>query len=429
MNYILFEDKYWENFLPFTYLRFIGDMRVGILKLRQRIGLKLDFDPKNIVMRTELEKIYRERHPDWAINAFPQGEYIFINSRVDISDEVLAEINNLDFNQRFCNDEVVIAFRVNFTTDTQINSENLHTIYSNFERIDTKSARIWKYIWELIAANAEMIRSDFEGIFADEDNLCEIDPGVTAINPYNIWIGEDAQFGHGVILDATAGPIVIDESASVMHGAVIIGPTYIGKKSVIKIGAKIYQNNSIGPNCKIGGEVENTIFQAYSNKQHDGFMGHSFIGEWVNIGADTNNSDLKNTYKPVKVWFYPDKTQKNTNDMFIGSMIGDHTKIGINCSLNTGVVIGFGANLYGSELISGFIHSFAWGHAVYQIDKFLETATIVKKRRDLSLSDAEKDLIEKIYESTTPYPLQLGGEFLADTNTRPQASTPLQDGN
>jgi len=267
--------------------------------------------------------------------------------------------------------------------------------------------RLWNYTWEFLHNNGEMIKADYELVFYEEDNYIEIDPGVVGINPYDIWIGEGATLKHGVILDASEGAVIIDENATIMHNAVIVGPVYIGKNSLIKIGAKIYPNTSIGAFSKVGGEVSDTIIQAYSNKQHDGFLGKSYIGEWVNIGANTNNSDLKNTYKPVDVWFYPDKSKLSTDSLFVGCFIGDHSKIGINCSINTGTVIGYGTNLYGKDLIKEFVPSFSWGEADelvdYKFDKFIETAKSVKARRDEDLTNEEIDLIKNIYENKKLY--------------------------
>ena len=403
MEYIIFEDQAYENFLPFTYTRFTGDMRLGILKLRQKIGLILNFTPNKIVIREELEDLYKERHPDWMINSFKSGDYLFINSRIKLTDEIASEIENLKPSESLVAQKIILAFRIKIDDNTQITTETLESAYINLPQIESKgSSPLWQYTWDFVHHNGEAIKEDFDLVFYEEDNFMEIDPGATAINPYQIWIGEGAKLKQGVILDATDGPIIIDEYATIMHNAVIIGPVYIGKKSIIKVSAKIYPNTSIGPNCKIGGEVEDTIIQAYTNKQHDGFLGHSYLGEWINIGADTNNSDLKNTYKSVKVYFYPEKRKINTNTLFIGTLIGDHSKIGINCSINTGTVIGFGVNIYGSHLINDFIESFSWGEAnnleKYQYEKFIETATIVKHRRKEYLSTHELFRIKQIYK-------------------------------
>ena len=456
MRYIVFEDKAWSNFLPFTYTRFTGDLRVGVLKLRQRLGKYFGFEPNRIIVREDLEALYKQRHADWHINNFSAGEYVFINSRLNLEclhasptvqsivsidntertsafpTVLINEIKNLRVGQKLISlsptpenpplncqsgrltlrvnggNETVLAFKIKLEKSIKCNSEKLHDLYDSLETVFSESKNpLWNHTWEFLAANGNLIREDFQLVFYEEDNFMEIDPGVVALNPYDIWIGEGSTLKHGVILDASQGPIIIDENVTIMHNSVILGPAYIGKNSLIKIGAKIYGDTSIGPNCKIGGEVSGSIFQAYSNKQHEGFIGNSFIGEWINIGADTNNSDLKNTYKPVKVWFYPKKSKISTEKLFVGAFIGDHSKIGINCSINTGAVIGFGVNIYGSDLINDFIPSFSWGEAksliVYHFDKFIETAANVKIRRNEDLVKEEIALIKKIYENIKYY--------------------------
>lgn len=411
MKFIIFDDNKWQNFLPFTYTHSVGSIRAGVLKFRQRIAHFFDFETENLIVCDNLINLYKQRYQDKNINEFEINDYIFINSRlrIDSSNEknhTLKEaILSLKTGEKITSDNELVAFRINLNKKL-IRIDDLYEITKSLN--ETKAdISLWHYIWELIEQNGNLISCDYQSVFYEEDNFIEIDPGVTAINPYDIWIGEGAEFKHGVILDATDGPIIIDENAKIMHNVVIVGPVYIGKDSVIKIGAKIYPNTSIGPFCKVGGEVEDTIIQAYSNKQHDGFLGHSFVGEWVNIGADTNNSDLKNTYKNVKVWFYPKNKKICSGSMFVGTIIGDHSKIGINCSINTGTVIGLGVNVYGRDLISDFIPSFSWGEANslinYQFDKFIETASNVKIRRNESLVSEEIKLIEEIYNNKDRY--------------------------
>ena len=414
MKYVVFEDGAWKNFLPFTYTRFTGDMRAGVLKLRQRLGIYFDFEPENVVVRKDMENLYLERHDQWMVNNFPSGKYTFVNSRLRFRSDDLDKgsiydlIQKLKIGQKLVSGEEILAFKIKLKDDILCSAEELFSLYEPLETIKTETENcLWNFTWELLEENGNLIKDDYKLAFYEEDNFMEIDPGVVAINPYDIWIGEGATLKHGVVLDASKGPIIIDENASIMHNAVIIGPAFIGKNSLIKIGAKIYGDTSIGPNCKVGGEVCGSIFQAYSNKQHDGFLGKSYLGEWVNIGADTNNSDLKNNYKPIKVWFYPEKSKKDTGNLFMGAFIGDHSKIGINCSINTGTVIGMGVNIFGSDLINHFVPSFSWGEAKnlvsYQIDSFLETTTIVKDRREKTLKNEEIELIKKIYTNIKEY--------------------------
>jgi len=395
----IFDDAQWHNFFPITFTRSTGDLRVGILKLRQRILGYMETEETNVIVPELLQKIYRERQEDWDVNTLTKEDSLFINSRLKIDDELVKKIKALDTGSCLLSGDTVMAAR--FTPEvSEVNSEAFASLLSNLRAEKLADNLCWEYLWELIHANGEYIKRDFQEFFYDKDNSFETEMGVTVLDPYNFWIGDDAKLSPGNIIDCSGGPVVIDEGAKIMPNAVIIGPCYIGKNSTIKIGAKIYENTSIGPICKVGGEVEGSIIQAYSNKQHDGFLGHSYLGEWVNLGADTNNSDLKNTYKNVKSWFYPAGDKIDTGSMFVGCLLGDHSKTGINCAINTGSVLGVACNIYGSPLINGYIPSFSWGEANaitrYRLDKFLETAMAVKLRRGLALSDAEKELYNNL---------------------------------
>jgi len=399
MEFTIFDDEYYRNFFPITMTRSTGDLRVGILKLRQRLQAFLHSEKTSVVIPEFLTGIYHERHPEWTINQLSDADTIFVNSRLRISEDLTKEILALSENTCLVKNDVIIAARM-ISQNRKISSENVSEIFRNCRKINFEKAEFWNYTWNFIAENSKYIAADFRNFFYEKDNFFETEAGVTVLNPYDIWIGDGVEMKPNVVLDASEGPIVIDENAVIMANAVLIGPVYVGKNSRIKVGAKIYEGTSVGPVCKIGGEVEETIFQAYSNKQHDGFLGHSYIGEWVNLGADTNNSDLKNNYKSVKTYFYPQKKKIDTGNTFIGTTVGDHSKTGINSTINTGTVIGVGCNLFGKDLIKDFVPSFSWGEGEnlipYKLDKFLETAAVVKNRRKLKLSTAEKELYSKL---------------------------------
>jgi len=401
MNYVIFDDLCRENFFPITLTRSIGDLRVGILKLRHRINAYFENDENNIIISRDLEKIYRERHTNWKVNRLDTGNVILINSRIKISDDLVFKIRSLKEDTCLSDGISILAASVK-VKKMEIVSENIDDIFSDLKKIDIQGDLFWKNIWELISENSKFIGSDFQDFFYEKDNYYETELGITVLNPYNVWIGDNTVIKPGVVIDASKGPVVIDEDVTIMPNAVLIGPAFIGKKSIIKCGAKIYGGTSIGPVCRIGGELEGSIIQAYSNKQHDGFLGHSYIGEWVNLGADTNNSDLKNNYKSVKAYYFPQKSKIDTGYKFIGAVIADHVKTAINSTINTGSVIGVGCNLFGKEIISDFTPSFKWGDSSdlqdYQMENFLETAVIVKARRGLTLSKAESDLFHNIRE-------------------------------
>jgi UDP-N-acetylglucosamine diphosphorylase/glucosamine-1-phosphate N-acetyltransferase len=224
-------------------------------------------------------------------------------------------------------------------------------------------------------------------------------PGVHIVDPDHVVLGEKSVIRAGAVLDATEGPIVIADRALIMPNATLVGPCYVGSGSIVNPGARLLAGTSIGPVCKVGGEITETIFAAYSNKQHDGFLGNSYVGEWVNIGAASNNSDLKNNYSPVRMWCAG--SERDTGRQFLGLLMGDHTKTGINTLFNTGTVAGFNCNLYSSEMPPKFVPSFSWGHGNelvrYELDRAMQTAAVVMERRNVRFSPSHRALFEAIF--------------------------------
>lgn len=393
MHLIIFDDLKHKSFYPITQTRSVGDIRCGILKLRQRLSHAFEAQQECVLIDPLLEDLYRERHPDWLVNSVPEGDKLYLNSRIKFDDQALAEIKALQPQQALFSGEYCVAVRTNQSLAFAFQD------ISNIKKIPSQIS-LYRHLTDIVHDNARLITHDFQTIFYDADNFFEIETGVSVLNPYNVWLAEGVSLAPNVVLDASGGPIVIDSEAKVMANSVIQGPAYIGKKSIIKIGAKIYAGTSIGPVCKIGGEIENSIFQAYSNKQHDGFLGHAYLGEWINLGADTNNSDLKNTYKNVETYDYLSQEEIDSGSQFMGCVLGDHVKTGINTSLNTGLVVGLGSSIYGSQLFRGFVPDFSWGEAEsltkYRFPAFCNTVAIVKQRRGLSLSETEKELLRHI---------------------------------
>jgi len=258
--------------------------------------------------------------------------------------------------------------------------------------------------WDLMHHNATQLEADF-GLLAKPGEIeGEVHKGAHLLGEGNIFIASGATVGPGVVLDAGEGPIFIDEHATIMPQAVIQGPAYVGKQSIIKIGAKIYEGTSIGEVCKVGGEVEECIIHSYANKQHDGFLGHAYLGMWVNLGSGTNNSDLKNDYGEIRVMMGGETV--GTGSMFVGCAIGDHTKTGIGTMINTGSVLGVGCNLYGGGLLPKDVPSFSWGGAdglvEYRLEKFLQVARKVMGRRSKELSPVEEAVIRHVFAATAP---------------------------
>jgi len=395
---IIFDDLQAAAFYPLTLSRSVGDLRCGILKLRQRLQELLHDEDSAVWIEPRLARLYRERHPDWSVNRHPAVETLWVNSRLRPLPGNIEAVQNLKSGECLVCGNEPVAFRGLPAPEFTLAAD--YFAQAGYKIIALESS-LYRNLSDLIQDNSRLLAFDFDHFFHDKDEEFDTEPGVSVLNPYQVWIAEDVQLKPGVVLDASEGPIVLDSGVRILPNSVIMGPTYIGKSSLIKAGAKIYGGTSIGPVCKVGGEVEGSIFQAYSNKQHDGFLGHSFIGEWVNIGADTNNSDLKNTYKNVAFHSYLENARIDSGTMFLGTMVGDHTKLGINCSINTGCVIGVGCNLWDSDLISDFIPDFSWGPAreltAYRFDAFCQVAATVKSRRSLSFTEAETELYSRIH--------------------------------
>ena len=259
------------------------------------------------------------------------------------------------------------------------------------------------YPWDLVHANGEQIVADFAVLTGGRGAIKgNVYPGAQLLAAENIFIDEGAVVKPGVVLDAEGGPIYIGKKAKIFPNAVIEGPAFIGEGSMIKIGGKIYENTSIGEVCKVGGEVEGSIIHAYSNKQHDGFLGHAYLAMWVNLGADTNNSDLKNNYGSVRVTINGEEV--NSGSMFVGLTMGDHSKSGINTMFNTGTVVGVSSNVFGAGFPPKYIPSFAWGGAegveTYDAEKALEVAKRVMGRRKIELSEVEEKVLREVFTMT-----------------------------
>jgi UDP-N-acetylglucosamine diphosphorylase/glucosamine-1-phosphate N-acetyltransferase len=259
------------------------------------------------------------------------------------------------------------------------------------------------YPWDLVHHNPEQIKQDFKFFNLGGQILGAVLPHATLIKEENIYIAHGAVIKPGAVLDAGDGPIFIDQDAVVMANACVQGPLFLGSRSAIKMGAKIYEGTSIGEVCKVGGEVEESIIHSHSNKQHEGFLGHSYLGQWVNIGADSNTSDLKNNYSTVRVHINGEMVDSGL--MFVGLTMGDHSKCGINTMFNTGSVVGVMSNVFGSGYSDKYIPSFTWGgiesSEEYALEKALEVARRVMERRKIALTSDMRDMLRRVFEMTT----------------------------
>ena len=390
MNYILFdESNVRTTLLPLTFMRPVADIRVGILTIREKWEKMLK------VTTSTLTDPYLSRK-------FPivkEAENILINGSVCPNEEILGSIKKLKPGQALVHNDTIVALHVpaeelESVTDTSSDSSEEILVQSCPIKIN--------HTWDIFTKNALAIQEDFKLITKGRKSH-QISETNTVFGAENIFVEKGAKV-EGAILNANTGPIYIGRDAEIMEGAVIRGPFALCEGAQVKMGAKIYGPTTIGPRCRVGGEINNSVFFGYANKAHDGFLGHSVIGEWCNLGADTNTSNLKNTYDEVRLWSYAKRTFVNTHLQFCGLIMGDHSKCGINTMFNTGTVVGVNANIFGPGFQRNFIPSFTWGgtsgHSNYDLKKAIEVAEAVTKRRNVPFGEVDRDLLTSVYNLT-----------------------------
>jgi len=410
-NLCIFEDEHFNRLYPLSLTRPVYELRCGISLLREKIIRHFPESPLFLFCRDYLADTMREAMPDIPVNEMPTDNCLFINGRFALG-EKFTVLSTQEIVWK--NNNEVAAARVSASRLSSLSKQMRDGVLpiSCFEGLPVEEIEgtFIRYPWDLVHHNPEQIHRDFVGFNRGGQIFGKIYPNVTLLDEKNIFIGADAKIKPGVVLDAEAGPIYIDEGATIMANASLQGPLFVGAKSAIKMGAKIYEGTSIGEACKVGGEVETSIIQSYSNKQHEGFLGHAYLGQWVNLGADSNNSDLKNNYSTVKV--YVDGEIVDSGSLFVGLTTGDHAKCGINTMFNTGTVVGVMCNLFGSGFPDKFIPSFTWGGAegneTYAVDKALETARRVMERRGKELTHAQENMLRHVFELTARERIQPG---------------------
>ncbi|MGJ5641583.1 GlmU family protein [Formosa sp. S-31] len=388
MNYILFDGPSRNSLLPFTYTRPVADLRIGILTIREKWENYLGYTTTTIT-----EDYLAEKYP-----MVEMDENVMINASFLPNYELVELVKGLEANQAIFKDDEVIAF---FATENQddINFEDYEAI-----EFDDDVIKI-EHTWDIFSKNGEAIQEDFDLLTKGRTSQ-PIPSTVNTIAADNIFIEEGAEL-HFVNLNASNGPIYIGKDSLIMEGTSIRGPLALCDNAIVKMGAKIYGPTTIGPFCKVGGEVNNAVMFANSNKGHEGYLGNSVLGEWCNLGADTNNSNLKNNYAEVRLWSYETESFAKTGLQFCGLMMGDHSKCGINTMFNTGTVVGVSANIFGSGYPRNFVPSFSWGGSsgftTYLPKKVFEVAEVVMKRRQIELTDTDKAILEHVFEETKKY--------------------------
>ena len=396
-NLILFDDDdYWKSLLPLTYTRPISELRVGIQTIREKWEHIYNASASFITQEYLAEK--------FPINI--EDDNVLVNSSFLPTEYLILLINDLNLNEAIIYQDQLVAARLDRKQfDKLIIDKEIDEIHGLDISGADEAIKIISKPHDIFTQNGAEIQNDFERITKGRKSEKLFEHNRT-INEDQIFVEPGADVSMA-ILNATDGPIYIGRNATIMDGAIIKGPFAMNDNSVIKMGAKIYGQTTLGPFCKVGGEVQNVVFTGYSSKGHDGYLGNSVIGEWCNLGADTNSSNLKNNYTEVKAWSYPDERFIKTGLTFHGVIMGDHSKTGINTMLNTGTVIGINCNIFGSGYPRNFIPSYSWGgHSgfiTYHVDKALQTADIVMKRRNTDLTELDEKILKYVFFETAKY--------------------------
>ena len=387
MNYILFDGDARNKLLPFTFTRPVADIRVGILTIREKWELLLESTTTTVTEAYLSEK--------WPMVELEQN--VMINGAYFPSESLLQQIENLKANQVIVHQDTYVAFLT--AEDEEIDLESFDTIEVEEEPLFIENT------WDIFSKNGDAIERDFYWLTKDRASA-EIPESVFCVNKERIFVEEGAKLTIAS-LNASNGPIYIGKDAEVMEACSVRGPFALCEHSTLKMGAKIYGPTTVGPHSKIGGEVNNSVIFGYSNKGHDGFLGNAVLGEWCNLGADTNNSNLKNNYAEVRLWSYETEGFARTGLQFCGLMMGDHSKCGINTMFNTGTVVGVSSNIFGAGFPRNFVPSFSWGGSsgttTYKTNKAFEVAEKVMERRSISFSDQDKAILEHVFEETSKF--------------------------
>lgn len=383
MQIVISDAQYWEDFLPLTFTRPIAEMRCGILTFTERWKKLLGIDEVAYITEAFLEDKFSR--PE-------ETESLFLVPHFLPSASVLQQIKNLQLGEALVYENELIVARIHMK-DFNLNQIEKMTDVSEY-------LRFFKQPTDLFSRNAEAIDFDFDLLTRGRTSQPLSETNGFLGNSDDLFIEEGAEIEFST-LNTKTGKIYIGKNAEVMEGCHLRGPIALCEESKFNLGAKIYGATTIGPHCKVGGEVNNIIIFGYSNKGHDGFVGNSVIGEWCNLGADTNSSNLKNNYASVKLWNYKKKRFLDSGLQFAGLIMGDHSKTAINTQLNTGTVVGVAANIFKSGFPPNLIANFSWGgmkdDEKFKLEKAYEVAEKAMERRKFPLSDADKKILEYIY--------------------------------
>ena len=390
MAIILFDDNAHQTLLPLTYTRPVADIRIGILTIAEKWANYFDLD-------------YSWHTQSWLKNKFPtkiEERNLFINGSFCPDETLIEAIKKLQGNEALKYGGQLVAVKLN---EADALNFDVQTVYKHTVELKHTPVTVI-YPEDIFSKNDIELRNDFKLLTNGRKSA--------AISSTNTIIGNDFFAEEGAVADCSTfntrnGPIYLAKHTEVWEGTHIRGSFALCEHSQVKMGAKIYGATTVGPYSRVGGEISNAVIWGYSSKGHDGFLGNSVLGEWCNIGADTNNSNLKNNYAEVKLWDYTSQRFRKTGLQFCGLIMADHAKCGINTMFNTGTVVGVGANIFGSGFPRNFVPDFAWGGAqgfeVYSIKKMFETAEKVYERRARAFDEMEQEILKKVFELTEEY--------------------------
>jgi UDP-N-acetylglucosamine diphosphorylase / glucose-1-phosphate thymidylyltransferase / UDP-N-acetylgalactosamine diphosphorylase / glucosamine-1-phosphate N-acetyltransferase / galactosamine-1-phosphate N-acetyltransferase len=384
-NYILYDDAaIRRHLLPFTFTRPVSEIRCGILTLTEKWAHFLQKKPSFLT-----EPYLQTKFPFIASN-----DNIFLNGAVCATSAIAEAVQKLNEGDVLTAVDQVIAYRSPFEVVKPL--EELKPVFFPDPIVTIQQ------VWDIYGENGAQIKADFAALTQDRISQPLNDPFTKVYAPENVFLEEGARV-RASVLNAENGPIYIGKNATVSEGSVIIGPFALGEGSTVNWGGKMRMNTSVGPHCKIGGEVSNSVLFGFSNKGHDGFLGNSVLGEWCNLGANCNNSNLKNDYTNVKLYSYATEAMEDTNRLFCGLFMGDFTKAGISTLFNTGTVVGVNTNVFGAGFQPKHIPSFSWGGAAegfteYRIEKALKVAFETVSRRGEAFGETQREILKHVFE-------------------------------
>lgn len=391
MNYILFDDVSWENILPLTYTRPVSELRIGILTIREKWEKILNSNVSYLT-KDYLQLIYKTTISE---------DNILINSSYLPTKELTSQISKLELNSSITHNGNIVAIRLNKNMVEKFDYENPESS----EAVSIDNLTKLNYSWDIFSHNEEAIRFDFDLITKGRTSA-PISESNTILGQENIFVEEGANIEMAII-NATSGKVYIGSNVTIGEGSVLKGSIALCENSVVSMGSRISGATTLGPHSKFGGEIGNIVVFGYSNKAHDGYIGNAVIGEWCNLGAGTNCSNLKNDYTPVKVWNYPGNRFMKTNLQFCGPIIGDHSKCAINSMLNTGTTLGVGVNIVRAGFPRNFVPSFSQGglsgFVSVNFKTFVGIAQRVMARREKSLSEEDISMLEHIYNTSEDF--------------------------